>query len=142
MNRLSEIKARLDAATPGKWEVEYLGPSEEELNVVAGVSTNGKSIIQTDAGYYPPLQPDANFIAHARDDIPWLIEQIEIATEALEPAIQYLETFVNLEEDEPEAQMLKSFKAALAKIKGGEKFALDVKRAEKLAHPSALEEDK
>ena len=35
------------------------------------------NIIETDGGFYPPLPPDAEFIAAARADIPWLLELVK-----------------------------------------------------------------
>ena len=51
-DRLQEIRARLDAATPGEWPVGTLVP------------------------YLLPS--DADFIAHAPDDIAWLLDQLTI----------------------------------------------------------------
>lgn len=33
-----------------------------------------QEIVTTDSGYYGPTWPDADFIAHAREDIPYLLE--------------------------------------------------------------------
>ena len=57
-DRLTEIRARADAATPGPWTVTDDGA------LSSGV---------------PPSSPVANgeFIAHARDDVPWLLGEIE-----------------------------------------------------------------
>lgn len=67
MTRLEEIKARADAATPGPWDNEtdweYVCPSNEGEDA-------------------PPICGDCNrrdstFIAHARADIPWLLESVK-----------------------------------------------------------------
>ena len=36
-----------------------------------------ENIVETDAGYYPPRKNDAEFIAHAPEDIKYLLERIE-----------------------------------------------------------------
>ena len=57
-DRLQEIRARLDAATPGPWEVVCNTTSD-----VVGV---------LDGDY-----DDADLIAHAPADIAWLLEEVD-----------------------------------------------------------------
>jgi transcriptional regulator with XRE-family HTH domain len=80
MDRLDEIEARANAAAPGPWVV---GPSHVDC---------GEVWIHTRAPLPPPDDPmadpsvictglddspaDAAFIAHAREDIPWLVSRI------------------------------------------------------------------
>lgn len=77
MKRLEEIKARADAATPGPWD------------------TNGYTIFSTpleEKGFYlgdicfveSVDNNDLEFIAHAREDIPYLLDMLDKLAEALD----------------------------------------------------------
>lgn len=59
--RLAEIQARAEAATPGPWH-------EEAGNVHV---EHGR--LATIGGTYVTAVPDAEFIAHAREDVPALV---------------------------------------------------------------------
>ncbi|MFF4746840.1 hypothetical protein ACGF3K_14290 [Streptomyces sp. NPDC047980] len=69
IDRLAEIAKRTEAATPGPWTVcddysDVHGPGDIHL-----------------ASYWNPTAGDRNgeFIAHARADIPWLLNQLRLA---------------------------------------------------------------
>lgn len=69
--RLSEIAARLAVATPGPWLIAYsnrLGPAQ----VSSAHKIDGRYMLVGVLG----LTSDADFIAHAHDDIQWLLEQL------------------------------------------------------------------
>lgn len=81
--RISDIKERLQATTPGIWKVfepddDYLGNDDPSV-----VTEDGQYISQTS---YDGLSfsiretaaNDAKFIAHAKQDIEWLVQQLEI----------------------------------------------------------------
>lgn len=70
-NRIDEIRARLDAATPGPWEVVCDTTSD-----VVGV---------LDGDY-----DDADLIAHAPADLAWLIEQYEWMSKERDKVIDWL----------------------------------------------------
>lgn len=83
-NILSEIDAREKAATPGPWGTDKYS-TYDELHV-----TGVKSVIHGCIG--PPtflFDTDAEFIAHARTDIPRLKKTLNIAAEALH-AVRHL----------------------------------------------------
>lgn len=64
MDRLSEIRARCDAATPGPWQ--------HESDYGAYIrDANGANVCLL---YH---SEDAAFIAHAREDIPYLLTEVE-----------------------------------------------------------------
>lgn len=72
MDRLSEIRARCEAATTGPWKYQDNGfdggiYGADHLMVVGGEPHEGR----IEDG------PDAQFIAHSREDIPYLLEEIE-----------------------------------------------------------------
>ena len=66
--RLNAIKARAEAATPGPWG-----------QCVAATCPMGNAYLYLDSEDYVRLahDNDMQFIAHSRQDIPWLIEQVE-----------------------------------------------------------------
>jgi len=68
-DRVSEIRARADAAMPGPWKAKAREtPEEREWGVyeVVGTAWPGTGRVC-----------DMEFIAHARDDIPWLCDEVE-----------------------------------------------------------------
>ena len=78
--RLAEIQARAESATIGPWRVmdrpaelngrPHVGveaPHVERWNVVALTGHTGE---------HPMNVPDAEFIAHARDDVPFLLAEV------------------------------------------------------------------
>jgi len=72
-DRLAQIKARAEAATPGPWEVVD-GFTTDPLVMVDGAVvrvdvTSGEASVQD--------WRDGAFIASARTDVPWLVEQVE-----------------------------------------------------------------
>jgi len=74
MSRLDEIKARVEAATAGPWHYVHgygFGGSTGPLRLEGDGETT----------------PDKRFVAHARQDIPYLIEQFEIAKELLQEGL-------------------------------------------------------
>ena len=79
-DRLDEIRARAEAATPGPWReldaaygmiVHDTGPDSAQIIVLADSRFGG---------------PDSTFIAHAREDIPYLLAEIERLRDAAERA--------------------------------------------------------
>lgn len=87
--RLKEIEAREQGAQPGPWFA--CPPETGEMGACGGVGTSPgglecDSIISTDGGYNPPNMPTAQFIAHARTDVPDLVADLREARAALDPA--------------------------------------------------------
>ena len=70
-DRLNEIRARLDAATPGPWRYAP--------NPLGGiVDSDGRYIIAPYCGYGDERDmPDVLLIAHAPADIAWLLNEVE-----------------------------------------------------------------
>lgn len=65
MSALDEIKARIEKATPGPWDVSYTHGRVDHLR-------NGIRFTVADLAFR-----DAEFIAHARTDIPKLLAALE-----------------------------------------------------------------
>ena len=75
MNRLNEIEARANAATEGPWNV-FMGRIDHP----------GRSLVAV--AYDVGCDEDAEFIAHARTDVPWLLEQVDRRDKALEKMLR------------------------------------------------------
>ena len=73
---LARIRAQADAATEGPWEL--LGDGEY-------VSGPGILVAPDDGGV---TSADAEFIAAARTDVPWLLEQVGLRDKALEAVLE------------------------------------------------------
>lgn len=85
---LNAMEARANVATAGPWEVEVGRVRAGDTPRVFGVETAYDDpegvpefptrirIIETDSGHYPPRRDDAEFIAHARTDVPKLTEEV------------------------------------------------------------------
>ncbi|MBY6273548.1 MAG: hypothetical protein CW346_15230 [Bacillaceae bacterium] len=95
--RLREIEERVSKATPGPWEAYGVG----------GIHMDGTSdgySVMTAAGkrlHSPYMtQADADFIAHAREDVPWLLSLLrEREEQARQLGVQmerYLDALVEI----------------------------------------------
>ena len=75
MSRLEEIKARADAATEGPWVRDMHSP---DMSGRSGWYIRGprKLGLRSMVLNSRMLSGDAEFIDHAREDVPWLIERI------------------------------------------------------------------
>lgn len=86
--RLAEIEARVNAATDGPWRVRGRDERHGPPHVVAGTPSALRATVadyKTNVADYT-FQTDAEFIAHAREDIPWLLAQLASVREALADA--------------------------------------------------------
>ena len=94
MNRLDEIEARANAATEGPWEWEGEAKAEWEIGANSLVpSRRPDDPVLYGYGYDASgievkTPADAEFIAHARTDVPWLLEQVDRRDKALEKVLR------------------------------------------------------
>jgi len=65
VNRINEIEARLQAATPGPWE--------KSMNKYSVWSNGINDLVCSQVSIR-----DANFIAHAPDDLRWALDEIKV----------------------------------------------------------------
>lgn len=81
--RLAEIRGREKAATQGPWKA---GKDDFTKNIIQAAKDRGTIIVQRMDDYnmfwnsYIPIEQtfaDADFIAHAREDIPALLDEVE-----------------------------------------------------------------
>ena len=73
MNRLEEIRQRTEAATPGPWKVVDQGNTVPSLQVVNETTWENPKQIKVCSSISPKREADANFIAHSREDMEWLL---------------------------------------------------------------------
>jgi len=76
VNRLNEIEARANAATEGPWAAS------------SGYVESGTATIVECSDPLPFDQVNAEFIAHARTDVPWLLEKVKLRDKALEAVLE------------------------------------------------------
>ncbi len=72
---LGAIKAREAEATEGPWRVEESRKPEYSIILVCGPDDTGEEVIHF--MYSDGREPDAEFIASARQDVPALIAEVE-----------------------------------------------------------------
>jgi hypothetical protein len=85
--RLAAIRERADAATPGPWFPFDAYPlhTEDEKHAAARIGPVGQGGITGSRFYGEPTMDlfgtaaDLQFAAQAREDIPWLLEQLRLA---------------------------------------------------------------
>lgn len=77
MRTVAEIAALADAATKGPWTVENLSDDLEwpELEVVTAHGVNVERVIVMATGAKHDVA-DCDFIAAAREDVPWLLGEV------------------------------------------------------------------
>lgn len=90
MDRLSEIRARAEAATPGPWQ-----SSKSNYGVIMLFNGTGRALLGPPEG-----AGNAAFIAHSRGDIPYLLDRLEKAEAALSD-MRF--AYVNKDQDVPHA---------------------------------------
>ena len=78
---LEEVKAREQAATPGKWKVVCRGNTIQSLQVVTETYWERPKQISICSSINPKREADADFISYSRTDIPALIAEVERLTE-------------------------------------------------------------
>ena len=68
MDRIEEIRQRTEAATPGPWKTV----THEEYSTVDVDEQGGENIAMVGSAI-----ADADFIAHAREDVPYLLSEVD-----------------------------------------------------------------
>ena len=91
LKRLEEIEARAAKATPGPWKWVL---DDDPINFCAEelVDPEGKPVIGVDE-YLIDISPDdAEFITHAREDVPWLCQVVRKLLENENKHEQYVKS--------------------------------------------------
>lgn len=82
-DRLTAIQARVDAAQPPPWVFAVTGPRGDD-----GICFDFTDWHRENGGegfrFEQPTEDDIDFIAHAREDIPFLLAEVRRYREALE----------------------------------------------------------
>jgi len=106
MSRLNEIKERAAAATAGEW---ILGKDKDHIYQTAHVTRDIWNI--------PRNEADLVFIAHAREDVPWLVEAVEECIDLFKVLADDFDECKrqSAERDEPEGACFISLSDTLAK---------------------------
>jgi len=79
---LDEMRARVDAATPGPWTTYRHAYG---VGIETGDPDDGIQLfIETWGLTYPEHEEDAEFIAHAREDMPRLLDALDAAEAEVE----------------------------------------------------------
>jgi hypothetical protein len=78
---LNEVKKRCESATPGPWisHIEGRDHTSGDSVIVRGINHSEEDLYLTGG-----TEADQDFIAHARQDIPILLEEIERLLKSLE----------------------------------------------------------
>lgn len=107
--RLAAIRARCEAATPGEWRAYGLDYFHED-EPVQGICNEGTSLlIEVNCNDPGDMQAkaDAQFIAHARTDVPDLLAEVERLRAALHAiAGLHLRGISSYENDAKDAQRI------------------------------------
>ncbi|WP_327335067.1 hypothetical protein [Streptomyces anulatus] len=80
--RIEEIRTRTDVATPGNWGTHYDGKGAYTVEARPGLDLNQGPVndggVATLTGEHGDQQAyqDARFIAHAREDVPYLLGRV------------------------------------------------------------------
>lgn len=77
-DRLAAIAARVEKATPGPWLV-----GDERLPTLFPRDDPSYHIALLESVREPRFRPNADFIAHAREDIPFLLAQLAAQQETI-----------------------------------------------------------
>jgi hypothetical protein len=105
--QLEAIRQRVEKATPGPWKY-----SEGVGSYPATILSEKGEVVAAGDEYYGMTENDANFIAHARTDIPALLDHIaEVETERDE----YLKRYVWLLEYVGKEKALEIFRSKTEK---------------------------
>jgi hypothetical protein len=78
-NKLEDIRARCDAARPGPWTAIIEGRDQDGGSSFIMIGKGDARAEDLHLSGYDEAVPtaDYDFIANARDDIPWLLAEIE-----------------------------------------------------------------
>lgn len=88
-NRILEIKERLQATTPGAWRVwkpdeDYFGNDDPMIETESGQYIAQTSYDNLSSTVRETMVADADFIAHAKEDVAYLLEQLESTSRRIE----------------------------------------------------------
>ena len=89
MDRLEEIRQRTEAATDGPWE-RFDTPEYAEIHVLGGKEAGFLPVALADEAY------NADFIAHSREDVPYLLSEVDRLEKGWQEALALANTNAKL----------------------------------------------
>ena len=93
MTREQQIRERAEAATPGPWEWKKMLPPSERLTSLRSTTAFYEEYKGVPRSVLKRLddmdEADAEFIAHAREDIPWLLSEVAALSARLSDAVTW-----------------------------------------------------
>lgn len=123
--RLAEIKARCEAATPGPWVMRRPHDEDEDHEHIDG--PDGSPIAMGHVG--EDIGADAEFIANAREDVPFLLAKLEEAERKSATAETAADGFANMHHEA--LRMLAASEAAAGQMRAAlEKIVNDAEPGE------------
>jgi len=93
-DKLDEIEARVEAASEGPWEggrTTYGDPTDGPTHVCIRQEGSAWTDHLFAVEGHQQAGRDAAFIAHARTDVPWLVEQVKVRDKALDAVLALLD---------------------------------------------------
>ena len=90
MNEIQEIEARLEAATQGPWDVETIPETGESRVIVR--SNTGDPMLDVSVAPHGVRAEDAEFIAHAPEDIRALLDEVKAVKRIHAPEVVQVST--------------------------------------------------
>lgn len=75
-DRVEQIRARAEAATEGPWVIDSTEPSIWSPRVIVIGNYTAADLYESPA-WEDGTAEDLGFIAHAREDVPWLLAEVE-----------------------------------------------------------------
>lgn len=100
--RLSEIRGRLERATEGPWQGWSFKERQEDNISIHGaprkyrhiqiMNRDSSDVIVGNSNSidHPNIMNDSDFIAHSREDVPWLLDRLQNAEDRVEIMKQYM----------------------------------------------------
>ena len=87
MSRLADIRKREQDAQPGPWVRDFVTVTSPDNEMYLHFSSGGYDATQDEL--------DADFIAHSRQDVPYLLDLIDQQSEAINRAWNVLEDYID-----------------------------------------------
>lgn len=97
MDRTDEIRARLDAATPGPWEVDTNEPFSQDIVGIVGPSGYVLLLEEQDESECPVTEADADLIANSPADLAYMLDENAVLRKALELMAKHIVVYGNLD---------------------------------------------
>lgn len=129
---IEAIRARAEAATRGPWKVMWQGNTVPSLQVVNEVFWENPKQIKVCSSISPKREADADFISHAREDIPALLAEVKRLQGELDAEHEGLKNILSTSVPKLESEIAKS--VAINKVLHEQIAAVTAERDEAVMH--------